>query len=470
MKPTKHIFYLLLYLPFILAWICQSLPHTSYLMAWLGSFFIFLVSYKGWIKKLPDDLPLFEQLLRPIFFLQIVFAGYMACTSIFYYANALGYEYLTYVGNHHFISGNIYESIAKCQRYYVLGHAALAHGIIANMNYPIEKKYKIYAPSMSNLLLGISFLCLPLGYLFSKIGALGQFSVQLSGLSFVAGSIALAFAIRENKRINLWAAGGLFVLNLLASLSSGFKEPIIICVLLLGIFLLPVYGKKVLPVLFSVLLILFFVLPTFIGNFRKMVSEGADVITARDKSLDRIVSGDNLMEDLSDDNWLFLVGRFSEIDMFIKYTQSTPYFVPYYKTTLVQNGILTIIPRFLWSGKPDVEQMVMNRVYTAGVVDRMSIVSAKPAFIVDCYLSYGVIGIWIGLFLYGYSAQWISNLAEKMFGGYFLGTAVMFAGLFQILWRGNSLEFLFNAIFWSLVTMFIFQMIFKARGILYQMD
>jgi hypothetical protein len=456
-------------MPFILAWIFQSLPHTSYLIAWLGSFFIFFVSYKGWIKKLPNDLPVIEQLLRPIFFLQIIFAGYMATTSIFYYANALGYEYLTYVGNPNFISGDIYESIAKCQRYYILGHAALAHGLIAGMNYPIEKKYKIYAPSMSNLLLGISFVSLPLGYLFSKVGALSQFSVQLSGLSFVAGSIALAFAIKENKRVNLWAAGGLFVLNLLAALSSGFKEPIIICVLLLGIFLLPVYGKKVLPVLFSVLLILFFVLPTFIGNFRKMVSEGADVITARDKSLDQIVNSDNLVDDLSEDNWAFLVGRLSEIDMFIKYTQSTPNFIPYYKASLVKSAFQTIIPRFFWPGKPDVEQLVMNRVYAAGVIDRMSVVSAKPAYIVDCYLSYGVIGIWLGLFLYGYSAQLISNLAERMFGGYFLGTAVMFAGLFQILWRGNSLEFLFNAVFWSLVTMFIFQMIFKAKGILYRL-
>lgn len=470
MKPAKHILYLLLYSPFVLAWICQSLPHTSYLLSWLGSFFIFLVTFKGWIKKLPDDLPIFEQLLRPVFFLQVVFAGYMACTSIFYYGNALGYEYLTYVGNPNLLSSDIYESIAKCQRYYVLGHAALAHGLIAGMNYPLEKKFKIYAPSMSNLLLGISFFCLPLSYLLSKIGALNQFSVQLGELSFVAGSIALAFAIRENKRVNLWAAGGLFLLNLFSALSSGFKEPIIICVLLLGIFLLPVYGKKVLPVLFSVLLILFFVLPTFIGNFRKMVSEGSDVITARDKSLDQIINSDNLVSDLTEDNWIFLVGRLSEIDMFIKYTQSTPYFIPYYKASLVKNAFQTIVPRYVWPSKPSVEQLVMNRVYAASVVDRMSIVSAKPAFIVDCYLSYGTIGIWIGLFFYGYGAQTIANLAEKMFGGYFLGTAVMFAGLFQIMWRGNSFEFLFNTIFWSLVTMFIFQLIFKAKGILYKVD
>ncbi|RNL51138.1 exosortase Y-associated Wzy-like protein [Pedobacter jejuensis] len=467
MPNTKYSYYLLLYLPYLASWIFKSSAHTSYLLAWAGSFFIFFVCYKGWIKKLPDDLPILDQLLRPIFFLQIIFAGYMACTSIFYYFNALGYEYFTYIGNRNFIYSDIYESIAKCQRYYVLGHAALAHGLIAGMKYPTEKRYNVYAPSMSNLLLGLSIFCLPLGYLFSKISALSQFSVQLNGLSFVSGTIALAFAIREHKRMNFWAASCLFGLNMLSALNSGFKEPIIICVLLLGIFLLPIYGKKILPVLFSILLILFIVLPTFIGNFRKMVSAGSSVETARDESLNKILNSDNLVENLREDNWVFLTGRLSEIDMFIRYTKSTPDLVPFYGNNILLNGIKTILPRIIWPGKPDIEQLVMTRVYTAGVVDRVSIVSAKPAFIVDCYLSYGRIGIWIGLFLYGFGAQKISLLAEKMFGGYFLGNAVMFSGLFQILWRGNSIEFLTNAIFWSLVTMFLFHAFFKARGVLY---
>lgn len=470
MRRTNYTYYLLLYLPFLLAWLTQSLPHASYLLAWLGSFFIFFICYKGFNKELPDDLPVFEQLLRPIFFLHVVFAGYMACTSIFYYVNALGFEYFSYIGNRYFFSENIYESIARCQRYYVLGHAAFAHGLIAGMDHSQKKQYKLYAPSMSNLLLGISLICLPLGYLFSKIGALNQFSVQLSGLSFVSGAIALAFAIREKKRANLMAACGLFALNMIAALNSGFKEPIIICVLLLGIFMLPVYGKKILPLLFSILLILFFILPTFIGDFRKMVREGADATTARNESLSDIINKDNLIGDLKEDNWAFLTIRLSEIDMFIQYTKSTPDFIPFYKGKIFADGLKIIVPRFFWFGKPNVEQLVMTRAYSAGVVSPQSVVSAKPAFIVDCYLSYGPAGIWIGLFLYGYLAQKISLLAERLFGGYFMGSAVMFAGLFQILWRGNSFEFLISAVFWSLVTLIIFQKAFKARGILYKIN
>jgi len=49
-----------------------------------------------------------------------------------------------------------------------------------------------------------------------------------------------------------------------------------------------------------------------------------------------------------------------------------------------------------------------------------------------------------------------------------MGSAVVFSGLFQILWRGNSFEFLMSAVFWSLVTLFIFRKVFKARGIIYK--
>lgn len=467
MQTTNPLRYLILYIPFILAWIFQGQFHAAYIIAWLGTFFIFYICYSGLIKKLPKDLPFVQQLMRPLFLMQIIFAGYMCFTSIFYYINALGYQYLEYTGNRFFFFGNeIYQSIAKCQLYYVLGHAALAHGLLVKMDYPVHRRYSLYTPSMSNLLLGISVICLPLGYAFSKIGGLNQFSVQLTGLSFVAGTIALTFAIKEQKKTNFWFAGALYAMNIMNSLVSGFKEPILISVILLGVFLLPIYGKKIVPIFGPLLLILFFALPTFIGNFRQLAGQGLDAKQARDQSFDAVFNSNE--EDLKQDNWEFLIYRFSEIDMFIKYTNSTPAQVPYYYTTMLRDGLIAIIPRIFWPSKPIVEEIVMKRVYQAGVVDQRSLVSAKPAYIVDCYLSFGMLGIWIGLFLYGYIAQWIAMKAEFLFGGYFMGTAVMFAGLFQIFWRGNSFEFLIGAVFWSFVTMYILFYAFKAKGILYE--
>ncbi|MES2446458.1 MAG: hypothetical protein V4546_04715 [Bacteroidota bacterium] len=464
MNSTNPLRYLLLYIPFLLAWLLQQQPHVAYIVAWAGSFYIFYLSYNGIIKPLPKDFKILEQLMRPIFLMQIIFAGYMCFTSIFYYLNAIGYEYFEYQGQNLLYQKDIYISIAKCQLYYLLGHAALVHGILSQMQYPVEKKYQLYTPSMSNLLLGISVICLPIGYIFGKSSGLSQFSVQLTGISFVAGTIALAFAIKEQKRTNIWFAGVLFISNLMNALVSGFKEPIIICVLLLGVFLLPIYGKKIVPVFSVLLIILFFVLPTFIGNFRNLRGEGLSATEVRDQSIDAVFNSNE--EELKGDNWEFLIYRFSEIDMFIKYTSSTPNYIPYYKLTMVKDAISTIVPRLFWPNKPVVENLVMQRTYDAGVITRGANVSAKPAYIVDCYLSYGMIGIWLGLFLYGSVAQWIAKKAEFLFGGYFMGCAVIFAGLFQILWRGNSFEFLVNSVFWGVVTMYIFHYIFKARGIL----
>jgi hypothetical protein len=108
----------------------------------------------------------------------------------------------------------------------------------------------------------------------------------------------------------------------------------------------------------------------------------------------------------------------------------------------------------------------MQRVYNAGVVNRNSSVSAKPAFVVDAYLSGGALGIFIFLFAYGAIAQIIAVKAEKLFGGYILGTALIFSGLFQIFWRGLSFEFLINSVFWSYISMLLIFKVLRSRNIL----
>ena len=108
----------------------------------------------------------------------------------------------------------------------------------------------------------------------------------------------------------------------------------------------------------------------------------------------------------------------------------------------------------------------MSRVYDAGVINRGSTVSAKPAFVVDSYLSFGGIGVFVFLFLYGATAQLISIKAEKLFGGYVLGTALIFSGLFQIMWRGLSFEFIINTIFWSYISMLVIQKMLIATRVL----
>jgi hypothetical protein len=175
---------------------------------------------------------------------------------------------------------------------------------------------------------------------------------------------------------------------------------------------------------------------------------------ARSEALESVLNEED-DDSTEQTNWDFLTNRFSEINMFTQYVKSTPERIPFYHTELIENAILSIIPRALWSSKPITETLAMERVYLADVVDRRSNVSAKTRPIVDGYLSAGAIGVFLYMLFLGSMSQALSNVAENLFGGYEIGCIIFFNGFFPILWRGESIEFLINSVFWSFVSMLI---------------
>ncbi len=455
--------FIILFIPWGISLFFESLPVVSYFIAWLGSFFIYYVTLTGRIRPIPDDRTIAEQLMRPLFIIQIIFAGYMCCTSIFYFLSLLGYEYLHKVNSVLAIDEDAIKLTAQCQRYYCLGHAAFVSGILMFMKYPVKQKYYIEKEKLANLLLLTALITFPVSALFLRIPGLSQFFYQFSALSFIAGTLALAFALPLQKITNTLICLALYAFNFYQALTSGFKEPIIISVLVLGIFLYPNYKKIVTVVFVPAIILLFVFLPAYVSSFRQNVWSGDE--TADDAT--QIAFDAALNKDAEDNtNWGFLVYRLSEIDMFTRYIKSTPAQVDFYGTKLLGQSAIAIIPRIFWPSKPSTEDLIMERVYSAGVVNRSSNVSAKPAFIVDAYLSYGAIGIFIFLFAYGAIAQIIALKAEKLFGGYILGTALIFSGLFQIFWRGLSFEFLINSVFWSYISMLVIFKVLRSRNIL----
>lgn len=452
-----------LYLPWMASLLFSSDPLLSYFIAWLGSFYILTLTLSGWVKPLPDDRSFAEQLMRPLLLVQIIFAGYTFCTSIFYMLNILGYD------NFHKSSFFLLDTeklalTAQCQRYYCLGHAAFVTGILTVMRYPEKQKFEVDFENITGILFIAALMTLPLSIIFLKVPGLSQFSNQFSSLSFIAGTLALAFAIPQKKVWNTAICVFLYFSNFYSALTSGFKEPIIISIMVLGIFLYPTYKKLVLFTFIPALFILFFLLPTYANVFRENAWSGdVNADEATQLALDAALSNDT---QTSDTNWSFLVYRLSEIDMFTEFVQSTPEKIDYYGFDLFKQSLMAIVPRVFWPSKPSTEALVMERVYDAGVINRNSTVSAKPAFIVDAYLSDGNWGIFIALLLYGAAAQFISQKAEELFGGYLLGTALVFSGLFQIFWRGLSFEFIINTVFWSYITMMILHKVFVAKSII----
>jgi hypothetical protein len=387
----------------------------------------------------------------------------MSCTSIFYFLSLMGYEYLTKVNTIMVLDEGALQLAAQCQRYYCLGHAAFVLGILVFMKYPARSKYYIEKEKLANLLLQIALISFPVSLLFLKLPGLSQFYIQLGSLSFIAGTLALAFAIPLKKMGNTIICTALYVFNFYEALTSGFKEPIIVSILVLGVFLYPNYKKFVTITFAPLLLLLFIFLPSFVGSFRQNAWTGEE-----NKDDATAIALDAALNQDADDNsnWGFLIYRLSEIEMFTKFVKSTPANVDFYETDLLKQSAIAIVPRIVWPAKPITEALIMERVYAANVVNRNSNVSAKPAYVVDAYLSYGAIGIFIYLFAYGAAAQIIAIKAEKLFGGYILGTALIFSGLFQTFWRGLSFEFMVNSVFWSYITMILVFKILRSKNIL----
>lgn len=457
---------ILLYIPWLLSIIFIGLPAISYLIAWLGSFYIFYVTLSGKIKPIPEDLDFGNQLMRPLFLNQIIFAGYMCCTSIFYFLDVQGYVNFVAPAANYSVDNYLLELVAQCQRYYCLGHAAFVSGIILFMKYPIEPTYTVEKTDIARLLLVTAVITLPLTYVFLLLPGLSQFSVQFQSLSFIAGTLALAFAIPLKKPLNTSICGLLYLSNVSTALLSGFKEPIIISFVVLGVFLYPSYKKVVLAVFIPFILLLFMLLPTYNRTFRAAAWSGeATTEDASELALDA-VTNKAFSDEEDDSDWGFLTGRLSEIGMFTQFVASTPEKIDFYGLQLVKQSIEVIVPRIFWPEKPSTEEVIMDRVYNAGVINRQSIVSAKPPFIVDGYLSGGAIGVFLSLLIYGAAAQLISIKAEKLFGGYLLGTALIYSGLFQVLWRGISFEFVTNTVFWSYISMLLVAKVFRSIGIL----
>lgn len=457
--------YAILYMPWLLAWLVQSLPILSYLIAWSGSLMIFSLTMSGWVKPIPQDLTFSQQLMRPLFMIQLIFAGYMCVGSIFYFLNVLGYVDFHLATNKLFRVDKVQLNLtAECQRYYILGHASFITGILSNMKYPVPKKYFVEKSTIASLLLKVAFVAVVISTTIGRLPGFTQFYWLFSNLSFIAGTLALALAIPQRKLLSTSICSILYVINFYNALTSGFKEPIIISVLVLGIFLYPSYKRTVIIIFVPVLLLLFTFLPKYIEVFRQSVwKEGIDTDDAYELALDAVVESE---ESGQTSNWDFLTGRLSEIGMFTQYVQSTPKHVDFYYFEIIEQSIVSLVPREFWPEKPITEYLVMKRVFAADVTTDISVVSAKPAFVVDCYLSFGTFGVFIFLYLYGTVAQRISQTAEYLFGGYLLGCALIFSGLFQSLWRGLTFEFLANSVFWSFITMLVLFRVMRILSII----
>lgn len=450
---TINFRYLLLFMPWALAELLADLPQASFLVAWLGSVFILVISTSGYVKARRQDLPFKEQFMRPLFLTQFIFVGYMALTSVFYFMDLLGYRYLEYQ-SYSLIDYYSLDIAARCQRLYILAHASYTTGLLLLSDSTIKRKWRIDKGLIDSAFFIKATIIFSIAtFVFAFVPGLDQFAVKFKDLTYISSILALVYSILEKRTDRIAATGALFAVNFLAAFLSGWKEPIIVTMIVLGGYLYPLYKRVVIALFIPLFFAAIFILPSYNSKFRELAwIEGVNSEQAAQTAIDAIQQGD---VDLSSDNWTFLTNRLSEISMFVIYVDRVPSKIDYYGTKIINESFLFLVPRLFWPDKPDVESHVMERVYEIGVVNRNMNVSAKPPIIVDAYLSGGAVVIVFVLLIMGLLTAWIANKCEYLFGGYQLGIAWAFSGLFQILWRGNCMEFLVNSLLWGVITLYM---------------
>ena len=452
--------YGLLYLPVALAWGTAATPTLSYAVAWAGSWWILWASMTGRVKALPGGGRIRAQLMRPLGFTQSVFAGYLALTSVFYALDQLGVR-------PSFVAPTVpvpFAVVAEAQRYYLLAHAGVTTGILVLMNYRHSGEWTLaFRGSLSGMMLSVTVWSFGVGIALRLIPGLAEVGLRLSTLSLVASVLALATAFPEKRAGPIGLGLVLYSVNIVQAALSGWKEEVLVLLLLLGVFAFPYYRKVVLGVMPVALLAFLLVIPTYNSTFRALNWQG-EVGAREAAALSAAAVAEAGAAELQANAWTFMAGRLSEISLFTVYLRSTPAERPFMGTTITRQAVSVVVPRVLWDGKPDVERLVMQRVYANGVTTADANVSAKPQFAVDGYLSAGALGVWLSCFLYGLVASGMSRIAERWFGGYLVGSGLLYTALFQVLWRGNCFEFVVPVVFWSFAIMVVLFVLGRTMG------
>jgi hypothetical protein len=443
---------ILLYIPWLLSTIYSGDANTSFGIAWLGQFFIIYYSLTSLSKE--ENIKLRDRVMTPIIINQIIFFGFSGLTSIFYFMDMSGYYFLEkdifYIPD-----AELLIKTSDAQRLYVLGHAGMVTGILSYRKEKKKDEWRVVTGnSISLFILIISAFSFIVFIALKFVPGLEQVAIMFETLNLVSSILALSMALREKNILVLVIASFLFVSNISAALLSGWKEQILIPFILLGFFLYQYFPKSVMIGMPIIIYIYFVYVPTFNNIYRNLTwNQGQDQNIAYEIALASTLNADN--EEVKINNWSFLTSRLSEINMLIKYMESTPENKSYYYFEIIQQSILNLVPRILYPEKPITETLVMQRVYNAGVVSDLSNVSAKPAFISDCYLSGGSFGVLTITFMLGYFMQFASGYCEKLFGNYTFGTALMYNSFFNELWRGNCFEFIATSIFWGTIMVYV---------------
>lgn len=446
------------FLPYSASLILSSSPSIAWWLAWVGSLWIGFAVWFGLVGGHDYKVPLSQKILRPTYLIHVIFAGYGFVSSIFYFFDLSGIRPIGVTQTLRSESETL-AILASAQQYYVLAHASLVCGMLAfSRRFKHGKKWSV-PPGVppAKILIIIAGLSAIGTVVCGFLPGLSQISEKLQQVCVVASAISLGHCLTISGRHWLPLSICINAILFVFAISSGWKEEVIVLIILVSIsihFRYPTLGKIIGVSIFSLGVL---VLPTITHTTRDFAWSGntssikltrIDIANAGVDALLR-----TSVREFTENTWRFLTDRISEASMFTKYIESVRNSGVREGVEILKQAAFTPIPRIIWPNKPNMEELVKIRVLNHGAVSPDSFVSAKPHIVVDAFLVGGALGITLIFFVLGGFSVMAFDLCERLLGGYLIG-GVFFNGLFSILWQGACLEFLVNALFWSLILMF----------------
>jgi hypothetical protein len=452
---------LTIFLPFVVSFIWSEQPEWAIAWTLLSSVFIAAVAQTKWFRQVDDeDASVTQRLLRPESMYHIIFIAYNVIGGGAYALDTAGY---TLWASGPISGGGNLVLIARCQQLMLLGHASVTAGMkLAGFRYG-KPRYLIPSIPPYSLMI-VSFLSLGAATVFSAFPSLAQLSQKLVIISMTSISVETAFCIWYRRYNNLLIVLCLLGLNIFQQSVSGWKGNILWMVITLGALLYPYMPKRVMVGGGAFILFWALYFYPFAQSLRPLIwNEGMERNEAVRISLNE--SLEMPLEERLDNVWEMVVGRANELFQFGKYLEFVPENHPYYDLEIVSNATTAVIPRVIWPDKPDLEVVSMQRVYEAGITSHQSVVSAKSNFYQDGYLSWGVGGVFLGSLVFGAMAILAGRACEHLFGGYGIGTCLIYTSLFStIVTQPPNLEYLFAAVAMSTFLTFALFVLGRATG------
>ncbi len=440
----------ILFLPFLMGLMWEDISGVSIAWSLAGSGFIAAIAQTQWFRQSDDVVPFTHRLLRPGSIYHFYFLGLQVVGAGFRALDMAGYNFSGQVG---LPWEDELSMIAAAQQLMLLAHASVTAGMkLVGFRYG-RPKYVI--PSIPPYaLIVISFVSLAVGTIGGRVPGLGNIGGKLFEISSTAILLEIVLSIRRRRFANMVLTMLLLGFNLYQQVTSGWKGLVLWTTIPLAAMLYPLMPKRViLGGTALILIFLLYVVPFGISLRALSWYGGVDKDTAVSESLDEALKID--WEERLNKVWILMSLRASDLYQFGKYLDYVPNARPYYGFDLVKEALMGFVPRIIWPEKPDLEKVAMQRVYDAGVVPEESEVSAKSNFYQDAYLSGGWLAIVLACLIFGMLAMLISRACERLFGGYDIGTCLIYTSLFANSFNiSPNFLFLVGTIWGSLLTLF----------------